>query len=326
METKTILVTGIGGNVGQGIVKNIRSAPYANKVVGTNITDFSAGNHLVDAFYKVPFGYDNEFIPAIKKIVDKEKVDLIIPSTDYESYYLAANKDEFSCKVSGSSKDVSEVYLDKYLTFLNHSENNIPFAQSCLPSAYSGQFKYAIAKPRKGRGSKGLIFNVFSGEGLSDDEYMIQDFHSGIEVTTAVYRSYITKEILGLISMQRTLENGATTYCKVIDDYDSIIYDIANSMCNQHPGLLGSFNIQSIVNANGDAIPFEVNCRISGTNSIRSAFGFKDVQYTIEELLFGEAAQKPEITKGEAYRFLSDVIYPYSIGLKGNNSDNFKLF
>ncbi len=326
METKTILVTGIGGNVGQGIVRNIRGTRYKARIIGANITEFSAGNHLVDAFYKLPFGYELNYIPEIKKIIEKENVDLIISSTDFESYYLALCQGELQCLVAGSESQTSGMYLDKYLTYLNHKTSKIAFAESCLPSNYKGQYSQALAKPRKGRGSKGLLFNINDVSGLTDDEYMIQELHTGIEITSAVYRRYKDGEVHGIISMERTLENGATTYCKVVTEYDNEVIKIAQSMCENNSGLKGSFNIQSIAKSNGEVIPFEVNCRISGTNSIRAAFGFKDVQYTIEELLWNIEPEKPIITNGVAYRYLTDVIYANSEVLNGTNTDNFILF
>lgn len=326
MEKKTILVTGIGGNVGQGIIRNILSTGYPVHIIGTNIAAFSAGNHLVDVSYKTPFGYEPDYIPVIKHIVEQEKVDLIIPSTDFESYYLALAQAELPCKVSGSSAEVSKIHLDKYLTFLNHKKAEIAFAESSLPSEYKGQFTKAIAKPRKGRGSKGLMFNVTDVSSLTDEEYMIQELHTGTEVTTAVYRRYTDDEIHGLITMERSLENGATTYCKVVDEYDRQIWEIAKAMCENQSGLKGAFNIQSIVTKDGRIVPFEINCRISGTNSVRSGFGFKDVQYTIEELLWDIKLEEPQVTKGVAYRYLADVIYADVSTIKGNNSDKFKVF
>ena len=326
METKTVLVTGIGGNVGQGIIRNILSTSYPIRIVGTNITDFSAGNHLVDAFYKVPFGYDPSYIPSIKEIVNKEKVDLIISSTDFESYYLALNINEINSEIAGSEIGASEIYLDKFLTYKHHKAANISFAESCLPSEFKGQYSRALAKPRKGRGSKGLIFDVKDASILSDEEYMVQEMHTGVEITSAIYRRYKDGKIHGIISMERSLENGATIYCKVVDEFDAQVHKIAQAMCDNNPGLKGAFNIQSIAKSNEEVIPFEVNCRISGTNSIRSGFGFKDVQYTIEELLWNKEPQKPLITKGVAYRILTDVIYTHSESLKGNNTDKFILF
>jgi carbamoyl-phosphate synthase large subunit len=74
--------------------------------------------------------------------------------------------------------------------------------------------------------------------------------------------------------------------------------------------LIGAANLQSIVTENGDIFPFEVNCRISGTNSIRSNFGFKDVEYTLQEYLYNDKPDQPQITNGVAVRILMDVIYP----------------
>ena len=325
MERKTILVTGIGGNVGQGIIRNIIASEYPVKIIGTNISVLSAGNHLVDLFYEVPYGYDNEYIPLLKKISEKEKVDLIIPSTDYETYFLSKNQNEFSCKIACSGTNSTEIYLDKFVSWQMHEKHNIPFAKSVLPSDYKSQFNKAIAKPRKGRGSKGLIFNYTNDPLLKDEEYLIQELHEGTEITTAVYRSFIDDEILGLISMERSLENGATTYCKVISDYDEKILEIAKGMTKAFD-LKGSFNIQSIITKKSEIIPFEINCRISGTNSIRSSFGFKDVQYTIEELLWGIKPEKPEIIPGIAFRYLSDIIYPNPKEIKGINKDNIIKF
>mgnify|MGYP000076481693 FL=1 len=51
---KKVLVSGIGGNVGQGIIRNINKVFPNVIIVGVDINDFSSGNHLCDIFYKVP--------------------------------------------------------------------------------------------------------------------------------------------------------------------------------------------------------------------------------------------------------------------------------
>ena len=101
---------------------------------------------------------------------------------------------------------------------------------------------------------------------------------------------------------------GATQSCRVVRDYDDPVAAIASAM-NSSLVLRGSVNIQSIVVSAGRVIPFEVNCRISGTNSIRSHFGFKDVQYTLQEFLWNEAPEPVAIKSGTAVRILMDVIY-----------------
>ncbi len=328
MEKKTILVTGIGGNVGQGIIRNLRFSGLDFHIVGTNSASFSAGNYLVDKFYPVSFAYEPGYFEEISEIVKKEKVDLIIPSTDFEVYFLSQNAQSLPCLIAASGQFASETYLDKYLTWKHHSESGIPFAKSFLPSEYKSNFPSAIAKPRKGRGSRGIMRNNFDTSKLMDDEYMIQELHEGKEITTAVYASYLTGELTGILNMERSLDNGTTNYCKVNFDFDPELKQMAEKMI-RHSDLKGSFNIQSIVTSSGEIIPFEVNCRISGTNSIRTHFGFRDVEYTVRELLFGETIEPPTIIPGVAQRILLDVIYPNCTSeaqLNKDATDHFIVF
>jgi carbamoyl-phosphate synthase large subunit len=318
METKTILVTGIGGNVGQGILRNIISLKLPIRLVGVDIASFTPGNHLCDVTYKVPYSYHDNYIQTIQSIIEKEKVDLILPSTDYEIFYLSKNKHRLNTIVVASEAQTAKIYLDKYETFLFLFKNNIPFAKSWLTGDYDFSEQEIIAKPREGRGSRGIIINPENPNGLPSD-YMIQPLVKGIEITTAIYVNKIGK-LHGLFTMERSLTNGTTTESKVVFQYDNQMLKIANKMI-ELGGLIGSFNIQSIVRENGEIIPFEVNCRISGTNSIRHNFGFQDVKYTIQEYLLDEIPDEPKPIQGIATRILMDVVYPniadYSV-LKNN--------
>jgi len=109
--------------------------------------------------------------------------------------------------------------------------------------------------------------------------------------------------------MERELENGATSKAIVVSEFDTKIKSIAQKMVD-FGGLRGCFNIQSIVDNEGLVTPFEINCRVSGTNSIRHNLGFKDVKYLIQEYLFDVLPDKPNPIDGVAIRILLDVIYP----------------
>jgi carbamoyl-phosphate synthase large subunit len=324
MEKKKVLVTGIGGNVGQGIIRNIRSLPYEIHVTGTNIVEFSSGNYLCDSFYKVPYAFDEQYIPRIIDIVKKEGIDLIIPSTDFEVFYLASHLTEIPCKVAVSGLEATKIYLDKYESWLHHSKNNIPFAISFEPSAYKGQFSQSIVKPKKGRGSRGIHINPKDFSGFSDTEYMVQELHSGEEITTAFYVTK-SKKLHGFITMIRSLENGATSLCKVSAKYDHLVLPILEKIIINAP-VMGSANLQSIVTDVGAVVPFEINCRISGTNSIRSNFGFKDVQYTLQEFLYDEKPDMPVIKPGVAVRALLDIIYPDQTDYESLKDNSFKHY
>lgn len=310
MERKTVLVTGIGGNVGQGVLRNIKSLGLNITIVGTDIAAFSAGNHLCDIVYQVPYSYSENYIAIIKEIIEKEHVKLIIPTTDYEIYYLALHQNELNAKVVASDPEIAKIYLDKYLTYQHHEKFNIPFSKSWLPSEFTSVSEDVIVKPREGRGSRGIHLNP-ENPTLFSDEFVIQPLHKGTEITTAFY---VKKDgsLHGLFSMERELSNGATSKSKTTTIYDGELEDMIRKMI-QHKGLRGSINLQSIVTADREIIPFEVNCRISGTNSIRHNLGFQDVKYTIQEYLLDEQPDEVKAIEGIAVRLLYDVIYPNAI-------------
>ncbi len=309
---KTILITGIGGNVGQGILRNIKSLNYDLTTIGCNIDAVSAGNHLCKKVYKVPYAYEANYLEQIRFICDTEKVDLIIPSTDYEALYLSKNTNVLPLLATNDHK-TNEVFTDKYFTWIEFSRHTIPFAKSFFPSAYNNEFTHTVLKPRKGRGSRGVIFDPPSVKGFSDDDYMVQELMKGIEITSGFYIDK-NNNCVGKITFERHLANGATNLCKTTNAYDNQLNDIIQKMTS-HFKIKGSCNIQAII-YNGTVIPFEINGRISGTNSIRAQFGFNDVQFTLDELLFNKEIKAPVVTDGAAIRMLVDVIYPGKEGYK----------
>ncbi|ANE52443.1 ATP-grasp domain-containing protein [Flavisolibacter tropicus] len=320
---KKVLVTGIGGNVGYGILRNILRYHQNIEIIGTNTERISAGNHLCHVVYEVPFSTNENYIPEIQTICKKHDVDLIIPSTDYESFILASNKEKLTAAVAVSPANTCHIFLDKYITYKTLSGFNLPFAQSILPSEYKDNYEEVIVKPREGRGSRGIHINPSQPKSFSD-EYLVQPFFKGKEITTAFY---VTKEGLlhGLITLERSLSSGATNMCEVNTDFDERLKAYIVELISKIE-IRGACNLQSII-VGDDFIPFEVNCRISGTNSIRSQFGFKDVSYTLDEYLFNTLPEPVQLKRGAAIRIMHDIIYPeVSLSNINNQSDNFYIY
>ncbi len=320
---KTIIVTGIGGVVGQGIVRNARAMGRNLRIVGVNVSRVSAGNHMCDEVVEVPYAYDDNYISAMLKVVSETGAELIIPSTDYESYYLAKHQSEFTIPIAASPAEVTFFCLDKYRNWEAFTQKNIPFAPSVLPSKFDGEFDRYIVKPREGRGSRGIHVQP-SNVSSFDDTNLVQQLLEGPEITSTFY---VLKDgsLLGTITMRRELESGNTARAEVVKDYDKEIETLAQHMIDAFP-FRGSVNIQSKVTAHG-IVPFEINCRISGTNSIRSQFGFNDVAFTIEELLFHETPAKPMVKKGSAMRVMVDVVYPdMQLSDINNKNDQYYIY
>jgi carbamoyl-phosphate synthase large subunit len=163
-----------------------------------------------------------------------------------------------------------------------------------------------VVKPREGRGSRNVHVDPPDPR-LFGDDYLVQEYLEGEELTTSFY---VRKDgtLHGLITLARELEQGNTAKCEVIDRHDGELRAMIEALVARFP-FRGSCNLQTRATVSG-VIPFEINCRISGTNSVRSQFGFRDVAYTIQEYLYDQVPDEPRITKGSAIRVIMDIIYP----------------
>jgi carbamoyl-phosphate synthase large subunit len=302
---RAVLVTGIGGNVGQGVLRNLRALDTKLWIVGSDIGRATAGHHFCDAFAQLPYAYDPEYVPRMVELCRREQVELVIPSTDYETYHLGLARNSLPALLV-SPPEVTRMCLDKWETWQALAARSIPFADSSLPSQYRGDFPEIIVKPREGRGSRGVHVNPPDWRSF-DDSNVIQQRLLGPEITTAFY---VTREgrLLGEITFERTLVAGATERATVTFAHEKPMRRIIDALVRAFE-IRGPCNVQSIVTVEGP-IPFELNCRYSGTNSIRARFGFEDVRYGIEEYLLGTAPASPHIRTGSAIRVALDVIYP----------------
>lgn len=319
---KKVLVTGVGGVVGQGILRNLRHDAFDVALIGTNVAPVSAGNHLCDAVHVVPYAVDPTYVEVMRDLVVREGIDLIIPSTDYEVHHLMLAQPDLPTVIAASAADVSRMCLDKYLTWEAFSAHGLPFAASSLPSRYSGQFERTVVKPREGRGSRNIHVDPADPCSFSDD-YLVQEYLDGEELTTSFY---VRRDgsLHGMITFVRELEQGNTSQAEVVARHDPQLRPMIEAMVGKF-AFRGSCNLQSRVTARG-IMPFEINCRISGTNSLRSQFGFRDVAYTMQEYLYGQPPEVPQVTHGCAIRVMMDIIYP-GIGLEqvSNRFDNYRI-
>ena len=302
----TILVTGIGGNVGQGVARIIRAVDPGLRIVGTNTEEVSGGNHLCDSVHRVPAATEPAYLEAITRITRHENPSLVIPCTDYEAHALASLGADLP--PSGlSDSAVATTFLDKWKTFQTFVAFGLPFAPSSLPSAYDRRFSPVIVKPREGRGSRDLHWNPPRPD-LYDDTFVVQEILSGDELTIA---AYVTQagQLHGFIVLRRFLLAGTTNLCETVFDHDTRIAEFLEKLIRAIP-VRGPFNVQAIACSDGSIVPFEVNGRVSGTASIRHHLGFRDVEYLLAEFVWKRPLAPVRITPGSAVRYLTDVIYP----------------
>ena len=75
-----VLLTGINSSPALNVIRYLRKQEkYDVNIIGCDITEYTAGRMLVDRFFKIPRFDSEDLLPALLKICDAERVDIIIP-------------------------------------------------------------------------------------------------------------------------------------------------------------------------------------------------------------------------------------------------------
>jgi carbamoyl-phosphate synthase large subunit len=87
------------------------------RIVGTDMNPNAIGAHLCDAFHVVPAGSDPAYPEAILELVERERVDVVLPQSSFDLDALSARRDEFPVPVLVSSPDTVHRSNDKAETY-----------------------------------------------------------------------------------------------------------------------------------------------------------------------------------------------------------------
>ena len=126
---KRILVTGAGGASGLSTIRLLKSSTK-HEIFGADITDVATGLYMADKKFIIPKAKDKNFISTIMELIQKEKIDLVIPNVDDELSIFAANKDTIP-QALVSSLETIQICDDKLKT-IEYFADTIPVPKSFL--------------------------------------------------------------------------------------------------------------------------------------------------------------------------------------------------
>ena len=298
---KRVLISGIGGDIAQGISRIIRENFPSWKIFGSDITTKHSGKLFVDKFLKLPkTSFKKKYISRLNYFIKNHKIDLFIPTSEKEILFFDSNKKKIKIKkYITSSSNLIKIGVDKYKTNLFLKSINLPHPWTYVSRNYKKIPKFpCIAKPRFGKGSKNIMscHNFEEAKFFSNhiNELIFQQnlFPKSKEITCAVYR-FKNKKIK-VIQLMRKLKESYTCWAQVIKNskIEKLCIKIAKKI-----GFYGSANFQLILTKKGPMI-FEINPRFSSTVLMRNYLGFTDLLWSIEEK-FGLKLTKNKIPIGK---------------------------
>jgi carbamoyl-phosphate synthase large subunit len=123
----SVLLTAAGSPGTAALVRALRgNGEREARVVGVDMSERSVGRHLCDAFAVVPPSGDEGFVEAVADVVERERVDVVLPQSSYDLPALAASRAGFPVPVLVSSPDTVRRSNDKAETYALLRELGLP--------------------------------------------------------------------------------------------------------------------------------------------------------------------------------------------------------
>lgn len=317
MKQYSVLVTGVGAIIGYGIINSLKMQKnYQIRIIGMDIYDDAYGQFLCDKFYIAERADSTNYLNFINKLVEEEKIDIIIPGIEQDMYRLHELKDEIGTKIVLNNDlliDLSKDKLKTYEYFKAKGLNVIPTLYNKDYETYKSELGNPfLLKPRTSYASKG-IHKIYS-----EEEYNFYNKHQESNIFQRIVGTESEEYTVGvfgdgngsysdsIILKRKLAQTGATDKAIVIEN-DTVLMKYVDQIC-QITKPIGPTNIQ-LRKEDGKMYLLEINPRISSAASIRAYAGYNDSLKSVAYYLEGvhlPASMKKLI---KAVRFISDYFY-----------------
>lgn len=118
--TRRLLVPGAGSGASNDLIRGVRTGDPSLFIVGYHADRFTLKKSPAHRNYLLPPPAQSEFADRLRRVIEIENIDLLIPTADSEVEMFSRLREEIPCRVFLSAKSVVELCQDKYAltTFL----------------------------------------------------------------------------------------------------------------------------------------------------------------------------------------------------------------
>ncbi len=319
-----ILITALGGDIAQGVLKAVKLFSPDCRVVGTDKYASSAGLFMCQKSFVVrPAAGENpeQFVRRLSEICNSENIQLAFVCHEAEQRAVAHNIDYLnnSTKTYFVVQPLETLLLcqDKAATYEFLSQKGIRVPETCVDKSGLGalinKFGFPlIIKPRQSCGSKDLHLVQSAAEaeevwsklpGALAQEFITNDLDE--EYTVGIFLDKDSRA-LKAIPMLRKLRFGLTWYA-FVDDYPDIVETAVRAA--EAVRAIGPCNVQLRRDRNNKPCVIEINARISSTAIFRAKLVFNEAGASIDYFLNNKTPTL-DFQKGLVMKMWDELIIP----------------
>jgi carbamoyl-phosphate synthase large subunit len=322
-----VLVTGVGGTLGQGIVKALCLADMPLEISGCDAMQDSVGAAFVKIFHQVPLAIDPSYIEILDAICEKNGYSAVLPSTEQEISILSRT-------ASPPRLPSGAVVICHDAQFFNSFSDKLSCARALAQAVNVGRFADGtdagdverlvadagfplVVKPRRGSGSRSLriVSNVESlQKALADVPVPFVQEHFPDDLGEFSAGIFTCEDFDSVLTFRRELcGEGCSMKAETSDDLAVADYctRIGRAM-----RLRGAANVQVRKACFGVRL-LEVNARFSSLVAARAAAGFRDAEWWLRlRLGMGIPAPPGVYRKLRFERYFHDLV-DFGDGFKG---------
>lgn len=241
------------------------------KICGTDITELSPGMQICESYYTVSNTKSSTYISELLSIVCKEKISILIPTTDHDLLCLSENKATFErdgCIVLIANPEVIRICQDKRLTYKFLSENGFKTPRTTQSDKVDAEnIEYpCFLKPWDGYASRGATIakdaEEFEFYHKRIPNCIVQEYIKGSEITCDVFIDECG-EVKCIVPRQRLeVRTGEVSKAKIVKD-QRIIDEVAKLTKTLNTRLC-VLTVQLLLSEDGNINFIEINPRFGG--------------------------------------------------------------
>ena len=310
-STSTILVPSASAPAGINTIKSLKMVKYPVRIVASDSNPISAGFFMSDAHEVLPEIDSKLYISRLFDIVEKHKIEILMPSSGYDIYQYSDNKEKL-LKLGAlpvvSDKKTMERCRDKMQTF-NYLSKKFDLPFTTLDYKKTSRFPL-IAKPRYGKGSKGLV-KIDNEKELKyvqtkkdKDNLIFQEYLPGTEYTIDVLSDLQCEPIIAVPRIRLETKAGISTMGKIVKDEN--ISDTCKSIAKWLK-IRGPCCIQMKESKEGILKIVEVNPRMGGGTFFTTLAG-ANFPAMILDMVNGKKLKIPKISEITVVRYFEEIV------------------